>query len=121
MEDDRIVFKITVADLQEEVGERRGRKLTDEEILYLEKELPNCVSYGRSAYLALLWKNEKIKEDEMQEVNRRDVILENNPESFLDYDTVMNDLETELETVTHKRGRIFPLLVFATLKSLISI
>jgi hypothetical protein len=31
--------------------------------LYLEKELPNCVSYGRSAYLALLWKDEKMKED----------------------------------------------------------
>jgi len=63
MENNRIIYKITVADLQEEVGERRGRNLTDEEILYLEKELPNCVSYGRSAYLALLWKDEKLNEN----------------------------------------------------------
>ena len=62
MEDDRIIYKITVADLQEEVGGRMGRKLTDEEILYLEKELPDCVSYGRSAFHALLWKDIKLDE-----------------------------------------------------------
>jgi hypothetical protein len=83
MDENRIVFKITVADLQEEVGERRGRKLTEEEILYLEKELPNCVSYGRSAYLALLWKNEKIKEDEMKEIKRREAITENKEDNNL--------------------------------------
>ena len=65
MEDDRIIYKITVADLQEEVGGRRGRKLTDEEILYLEKELPDCVSYGRSAYHALLWRNAKIEDNKI--------------------------------------------------------
>ena len=56
MEADRIIYKITVADLQEEIGGRMGRELTDEEILYLEKELPDCVSYGRSAFLMLLLK-----------------------------------------------------------------
>ena len=63
MENDRIVYKITVADIQEEIGGRMGRKLTDEEILYLEKEMPDYVSWGRDAYHALLFKDLKIEEN----------------------------------------------------------
>ena len=71
MEKDKIVYKITVADLQEEVGGRMGRELTDEEILYLEKEMPNCISYGRSVFHALLWKDAKIDENSISRLLER--------------------------------------------------
>jgi hypothetical protein len=35
----------------------------------------------------------------MKEIKRRDAIIENNPASLLDCDTVLNELETELDTV----------------------
>ena len=49
MEDDRIIYKITVADLQEGMSGHLGRRLTDEEVLFLEKELPDCVSWSGMA------------------------------------------------------------------------
>ena len=62
MEDERVVLKITVADLQEKIGGRLGRKLTDEEILYLEPKMLDCVSW-REAYHILLFKDFKIDEN----------------------------------------------------------
>ena len=40
-----------------------------------------------------------VPEWQVQEVRRRDAIMGNNPACLLDCDTVMNELERELETV----------------------
>jgi len=68
MEEDRIIYKITVADIQKEIGGRMGRELTDEEILYLEKEMPDYVSWGRDTYHALLFKDFKFDESKISEL-----------------------------------------------------
>lgn len=39
-----------------------------------------------------------VPEWQMQEVRRRDTIMEDNPACLLDCDTVMNELEKELDT-----------------------
>ena len=57
-------------------------------------------AYQEKAVSIYIQENEQfVPEWQMQEVRRRDAFMENNPISMLDCDTVISELEKELETV----------------------
>jgi len=57
-------------------------------------------AYQEKAVSIYIQENEPfVPEWQMQEVRRRDAIMENNPISMLDCDMVIHELEKELETV----------------------